>query len=160
MKAIPSFCVNHLLLERGVYISRIDRVGNDFLTTFDIRMKEPNREPAMGIKALHTIEHLAATYLRNDAEWGNRIIYWGPMGCLTGCYLIVKGQVAPREITPLLQRTYAFIATYRGRVPGATAKRCGNYRLHCLREARSEAKKYLNILCQMTEQQMTYPTSK
>ena len=102
MKKIPSFTIDHIRLKRGVYVSRIDSVGVDFVTTFDVRMKEPNREPALSPSAIHTIEHLAATFLRNHAEWSDRIVYWGPMGCLTGNYLLVKGDVSSADILPLL----------------------------------------------------------
>ena len=108
MKKIPSFTINHNTLLRGIYVSRKDSVGGDTVTTFDIRMKEPNREPALHPGALHTIEHLAATYLRNDAEWKDRIVYWGPMGCLTGNYLLMRGDLEPRDIVDLMRRTFRF----------------------------------------------------
>ena len=103
MEKIPSFTIDHNRLLRGIYVSRQDKVGNEVVTTFDIRMKEPNREPALHIGALHTIEHLAATYLRNNAEWKDRVVYWGPMGCLTGNYLILKGDLKSAEIVDLMQ---------------------------------------------------------
>ena len=147
MEKIPSFRINHLILNPGVYVSRIDTTGSgDLITTFDVRMTSPNREPALSISALHTIEHLAATYLRNDEEWKDRIIYWGPMGCCTGNYLLVQGKVSSKEILPLLQRTFRFISNFEGEVPGASAKDCGNYLLMNLPEARYVAKKYLKVL--------------
>lgn len=147
MEKIPSFTINHLTLMPGVYVSRIDTLPSDEkLTTFDCRMTAPNREPALSIPALHAIEHLAATFLRNDPEWKERIIYWGPMGCCTGNYLIVKGSPDPDEIRRLLIRTFEFISEYDGRVPGATPRDCGNYLLMNLPEARIVAKRYLNVL--------------
>ena len=158
MKTIPSFTIDHIRLLRGIYVSRKDQIGNEVVTTFDIRMKEPNREPAFGQGALHTIEHLAATYLRNEPSWKDKIIYWGPMGCLTGNYLLMKGDLTPQDILPLMQETFRFIATYEGEIPGATAKDCGNYLLQDLPMARWEAKKYLEeVLLQMTDANMKYP---
>ena len=118
MEKIPSFTIDHIRLLRGIYVSRKDEVNGETVTTFDIRMKEPNREPALGQGALHTIEHLAATYLRNEPRWKDKIIYWGPMGCLTGNYLLMKGDLQPQDILPLLQDTFRFIASYEGEVPG------------------------------------------
>jgi len=158
MKKIPSFTINHTLLQRGVYVSRRDVVGNETITTFDIRMKEPNREPALHPGAIHTIEHLAATFLRNDPEWGNRIVYWGPMGCLTGNYLLVRGDYRPTDIVPLLTRAFEFIAGYEGDIPGAKPEDCGNYLLHDLPMARWEARRFLdNTLLHITPEQTEYP---
>ena len=112
MKKIPSFTIDHNRLVRGIYVSRQDRVGDETITTFDIRMKEPNREPALGQGALHTIEHLAATFLRNHPVWADRIIYWGPMGCLTGNYLLVRGDLQSADILPLMIETFRFVADY------------------------------------------------
>lgn len=158
MKKIPSFTIDHIRLLRGIFVSRQDDVNGEIITTFDVRMKEPNREPALGQGALHTIEHLAATYLRNEPIWKDKIIYWGPMGCLTGNYLLMKGNLTPQDILPLMQETFRFIATYEGEIPGATAKDCGNYLLQDLPMARWEAKKYLEeVLLQMTDANMKYP---
>lgn len=158
MKKIPSFTIDHIRLLRGIFVSRQDDVNGEVITTFDVRMKEPNREPALGQGALHTIEHLAATYLRNEPTWKDKIIYWGPMGCLTGNYLLMKGNLIPQDILPLMQETFRFIATYEGEIPGATAKDCGNYLLQDLPMARWEAKKYLEeVLLQMTDANMKYP---
>lgn len=155
---IPSFTINHLTLMRGIYVSRKDTVGNDVITTFDIRMKEPNREPALSPSALHCIEHLAATFLRNHPEWKERVIYWGPMGCLTGNYLLLRGDLTPNDILPLMRETFSFIATFEGDVPGQTPKDCGNYLLMNLPEARWEAKKYLTeVLECATEVNLHYP---
>ena len=123
MDKIPSFTINHNLLKRGIYVSRKDTVGGDTVTTFDIRMKEPNREPALHPGALHTIEHLAATYLRNDPEWKDSIVYWGPMGCLTGNYLLMKGDLKPQDIVELMSRTFHFVADFEGEIPGAAQPR-------------------------------------
>ena len=158
MKKIPSFTIDHIRLQRGIFVSRKDELNGGIITTFDVRMKEPNREPALGQGALHTIEHLAATYLRNEPTWKDKIIYWGPMGCLTGNYLLMKGDLTPQDILPLMQDTFRFIATYEGEIPGATAKDCGNYLLQDLPMARWEAKKYLEeVLLQMKEENMNYP---
>ena len=156
MKDIPSFAIDHLRLERGVYVSRRDLVGGVVLTTFDIRMKAPNREPVLDLSALHTIEHLAATYLRNDPEWGGRIIYWGPMGCLTGNYLIMSGDLTPFDIVDLLCRTFSFVAHYEGAVPGVSPRDCGNYRLHNLELARVEAKCYLEEVLKHLDESNTH----
>lgn len=158
MKKIPSFTIDHNRLKRGIYVSRKDYVGNEVVTTFDVRMKEPNREPALSPSAIHTMEHLAATFLRNHAEWASRIIYWGPMGCLTGNYLIVRGDLASADVLPLMKETFAFIASFEGDVPGASARDCGNYLLMNLPEARWEAGKYLReVLECATEENLNYP---
>lgn len=151
MNKIPSFTIDHLHLLRGIYVSRKDQVGNEIITTFDIRMKEPNREPVLGQGELHTIEHLAATYLRNQPEWSDRIIYWGPMGCCTGNYLLMRGDLQPRDIVELLRETFRFIRDYQDEIPGATAKDCGNYLLHNLPMARYEANRYLTEVLDVIE---------
>ena len=158
MKKIPSFTIDHIRLERGIYVSRQDNVGDEVVTTFDVRMKEPNREPVLSPSAIHTIEHLAATFLRNHPVWADKIIYWGPMGCLTGNYLIVKGDLASADILPLVKETFAFVAAYEGEVPGATARDCGNYLLMNLPEARWEARKYLvEVLENISDSNLNYP---
>lgn len=147
MNKIPSFTIDHTRLQPGIYVSRRDFTpSGDCITTFDVRMTAPNREPAVSPEALHTIEHLAATYLRNDPEWASRIVYWGPMGCCTGSYLLIQGEVEPKEILPLLTRMFGFIATFEGEIPGATAADCGNYTFNDLAEARRVASRYLNRL--------------
>jgi len=159
MKKIPSFTIDHCRLLRGIYVSRKDKVGDETITTFDIRMKAPNREPALHIGALHTIEHLAAIYLRNDSEWGERIVYWGPMGCLTGNYLLLRGDYESADIVELMRRTFRFIADYTDTVPGTAPKDCGNYLLHDLPMARFEAEKYLSeVLDCITSAQLSYPS--
>ena len=158
MKTIPSFTIDHLNLLRGIYVSRKDSVGGDIVTTFDVRMKEPNREPALGQGALHTIEHLAATYLRNNEKWADEIIYWGPMGCLTGNYLLMKGDLESKEIVELMKDTFRFIAEFEGDIPGASPKDCGNYLLNDLPMAKLEAAKYLHeVLEQITDKNLNYP---
>lgn len=122
MKKIPSFTIDHIRMLRGIYVSRKDEVNGEVITTFDIRMKEPNREPALGQGALHTIEHLAATYLRNEPHWQDKIIYWGPMGCLTGNYLLMKGDLQPQDIVALMQDTFRFVAEYTGEIPAPHRK--------------------------------------
>lgn len=157
MEKIPSFTIDHLKLKRGIYVSRQDKVGNEVITTFDVRMKEPNNEPALHQGAIHSIEHLAATFLRNDAEWKDRIIYWGPMGCLTGNYLIVKGNLKSEDVLELMKRTFRFIAEYEGDIPGATPQDCGNYLLQDLPMARWESKKYLEeVLEKITQENLEY----
>ena len=158
MEKIPSFTIDHTRLLRGIYVSRKDQIGGEVVTTFDIRMKEPNREPALHPGALHTIEHLAATYLRNDPEWKERIVYWGPMGCLTGNYLLLRGDYTSADIVPLMQRTFEFVAQFEGDIPGAAARDCGNWLLHDLPMARWEARKYLDeVLLHITPEQLSYP---
>ena len=158
MNKIPSFTIDHERLLRGIYVSRKDQVGGETVTTFDIRMKEPNREPVLHNGAIHTIEHLAATYLRNDAEWKDRIIYWGPMGCLTGNYLLIRGDYESRDILDLMRRTFRFVADYEGEIPGAAPCDCGNWLLHDLPMARWEARKFLDeVLMNMSEENLVYP---
>lgn len=158
MDKIPSFTIDHDRLLRGIYVSRKDQVGDETVTTFDIRMKEPNREPVLHNGAIHTIEHLAATYLRNNDEWKDRIIYWGPMGCLTGNYLLLRGDYESKDIVDLMRRTFHFIADFNGEIPGAAARDCGNYLLHDLPMARFEARKYLEeVLEHLTEDNLHYP---
>ena len=159
MEAIPSFTIDHTRLLRGIYVSRKDYLeGGAVVTTFDIRMKLPNREPAVSQSALHTIEHLAATFLRNHPEWGSRIVYWGPMGCCTGNYLLVKGDLASADIAPLVRETFEFIADYEGDIPGANAHDCGNYMLNNLPMAKWEARKYyMEVLQDIKEENLVYP---
>ena len=158
MNKIPSFTIDHERLLRGIYVSRKDQVGGETVTTFDIRMKEPNREPVLHNGAIHTIEHLAATYLRNDAEWKDRIIYWGPMGCLTGNYLLIRGDYESRDILDLMRRTFRFVADYEGEIPGAAPRDCGNCLLHDLPMARLEARRYVEeVLDHATDENLHYP---
>ena len=159
MKKIPSFTINHNRLKRGIYVSRKDEIGGETVTTFDIRMKEPNREPALHPGALHTIEHLAATFLRNDRAWSDRIVYWGPMGCLTGNYLLLKGDLMPADIVELMKSTFRSIADFDGEIPGAAPQDCGNWLLHDLPMAKWEARKYLTeVLEIIKEDNLYYPS--
>lgn len=146
MDLIPSFQVDHTRIQPGIYESRVDTVGEDFVTTFDVRMKRPNAEPAIHPNAMHTIEHIVATFLRNDPEWKDRIVYWGPMGCLTGFYLIVKGRPAPSELLPVLLSAFDYCAAFDGSVPGATPEGCGNYLLHDLNMAKYESRVFADRL--------------
>lgn len=158
MKKIPSFTIDHLRLSRGIYVSRKDYAGEEVITTFDIRMKEPNREPVLGQGELHTIEHLAATYLRNHETWGDKIIFWGPMGCCTGNYFLMRGDLTSRDIVELMRETFRFIRDFEGEVPGVAAKDCGNYLLHNLPMAKYEAAKYLaEVLDVIEEKNLIYP---
>lgn len=158
METIPSFMINHLTLKRGIYLSRKDRVGGGWVSTFDLRMKEPNREPVIDMAALHSIEHLGATFLRNDPEWKERIIYFGPMGCRTGNYLLLEGDLTSRDILPLITRLYEFMAEYEGDIPGAAARDCGNWLNHDLPMCRWESRKFLEeVLKDIKEENLIYP---
>ena len=157
MDLIASFQVDHTKLRPGIYVSRVDAVGDDFVTTFDVRMKRPNAEPAVHPNALHTIEHIVATYLRNDPTWKERIVYWGPMGCLTGNYLLVKGRPTPQEICPLVLAAFRHCRDYDGAVPGTTAETCGNFRLHDLAMAKWEAAQFVKRL--ESEPSFDYPAA-
>ncbi|MBR4060326.1 MAG: S-ribosylhomocysteine lyase [Lachnospiraceae bacterium] len=158
MEKIASFTIDHIKLQPGIYVSRKDKVGMETLTTFDLRMTSPNEEPVMNTAEMHTIEHLAATFLRNHADWKERVIYFGPMGCRTGFYLILAGDLESPDIVPLMQEMYEFIATFEGDVPGASAKDCGNYLDMNLPMAKFLAHKYLTeILDNISENRLTYP---
>lgn len=159
MKKIDSFTVNHLALKRGVYVSRRDTTpSGDVITTFDVRMKEPNSERPLRGDAIHTIEHLAATFLRNHPEWADKIVYWGPMGCLTGNYLIVAGDYTSIDILPLVKETFEFISGFEGEIPGATARDCGNYTYNDLAAAKSEARRFVDeVLAVAAYENLNYP---
>ncbi len=159
MKKIASFTIDHLRLSRGVFVSRRDVTpSGDVITTFDVRLTEPNREEAVDPRALHTIEHLAATYLRNDPEWASRVVYWGPMGCCTGSYLLMQGELQPTDILPLMRRMWAFIADFDGEIPGATARDCGNYTYNDLEGARRVARRFLDeVLANPQPCNLNYP---
>lgn len=146
MERIASFSVDHLLLEPGVYVSRIDRdsATGAAVTTFDLRLTTPNKEPVMNTAECHTIEHLGATFLRNHAEWSSRIVYFGPMGCRTGFYLVVFGELTSEEILPLVRELFEFIAGFEGDVPGAAPEECGNYLDQNLPMANWLARRYLD----------------
>lgn len=159
MKKIASFTIDHTRLERGIFLSRRDTtVSGDVISTFDIRLTRPNREPAVDGAVLHTIEHLAATYLRNHAEWGSRVIYWGPMGCCTGNYLLLSGDLTSNDILPLVKETFEFIADFEGEIPGATPRDCGNYSYNDLAGARKVARRYLDEVLSAPEyENLNYP---
>lgn len=158
MEKITSFTIDHIKLVPGVYVSRKDPVGNETITTFDLRMTSPNDEPVMNTAEMHTIEHLAATFLRNHKEFGPKIIYFGPMGCRTGFYLLLAGNYRSKDIVPLMIELFQFIADFDDEVPGASAKDCGNYLDMNLPMARWLAKKYLSeVLLNITDAQLYYP---
>jgi len=158
MQKITSFTIDHIKLVPGVYVSRKDPVGSEVITTFDLRMTCPNDEPVMNTAEMHAIEHLAATFLRNHKEFGPKIVYFGPMGCRTGFYLLLAGDYGSKDIIELLKELYTFIAEYDNEIPGASAKDCGNYLDMNLPMARYLAKKYLNeVLTDITEERLVYP---
>lgn len=158
MEKIASFTINHLLLEPGIYVSRKDRIGAETITTFDLRMTAPNREPVMNTAEVHTIEHLGATFLRNDADWKDKTIYFGPMGCRTGFYLVLAGDLESGDIVNLITGMFEFIRDFEGEIPGAAARDCGNYLDHNLSMAKWLAKRYLDrTLYGIDEKHMTYP---
>ena len=158
MERIASFQVDHIRLNRGIYVSRIDEINGNYLTSFDIRMKLPNREPVINIAELHTMEHLGATFLRNHSVWKEKIVYFGPMGCRTGFYLILKGKLKSKDIVELMKELYKFMAEFKGDIPGATAIECGNYLDQNLPMANYEAKKYLEeTLENLGEENLNYP---
>ena len=158
MEKIASFTIDHIKLQPGVYVSRKDAVGDSTVTTFDLRMTSPNDEPVMNTAEVHTIEHLGATFLRNDAEYASKTVYFGPMGCRTGCYLILAGDYESKDVVGLVRDTFSFIADYEGEIPGAAAKDCGNYLDQNLPMAKYLAKKYLNeALNNPSEKNLIYP---
>ena len=158
MKRIASFTVDHTRLKRGLYVSRKDAVGAEYVTTFDIRMKTPNAEPVLDVPALHTIEHIGATFLRNHAEWAEKTVYFGPMGCRTGCYVIFKGDLNSEDAIGIVKELFTFITDFDGAIPGASAVECGNYLSQDLPMARYEARKYLTeVLHALTPENLTYP---
>ena len=158
MEKITSFTIDHIKLQPGIYVSRKDPVGGSMITTFDIRMTSPNEEPVMNTAELHTIEHLAATFLRNHKEFGSKMIYWGPMGCRTGNYLLLNGDYESKDIVPLMIETFEFIRDFEGDVPGASAKDCGNYLDMNLPMANYLADHYLkNALYVADDKNLNYP---
>ncbi len=158
MEKIPSFTINHNLLEPGIYVSRRDITpAGDVITTFDIRMTRPNREDALDPRALHAMEHLAATFLRNHPQWKERVIYWGPMGCCTGNYLLMQGNLESRDILQLIKETMRFVADFEGDVPGASPRDCGNYSYMDLPAAKKAALKYFGQLSEATDMNLCYP---
>lgn len=146
MDLIPSFSVDHTKIVPGIFESRVDTLGEETVTTFDIRLKRPNAEPAIDPAAMHTIEHVVATYLRNHPVWKDQLIYWGPMGCLTGFYIIVKGRPAAADMYPIILEAFRHTSAYEGEVPGASPENCGKYLMHDLPMARWEAQRYVEYL--------------
>lgn len=158
MDKIPSFTVNHIDLVPGVYISRKDLAGTQSITTFDLRMTKPNAEPVMDTAAVHALEHLGATFLRNHTSWKDKCIYFGPMGCRTGFYLILQGDLQPTDIIGLLREIFLFIVKYEGAIPGASPRDCGNYLDLNLSMAQFHARRYLTeVLEEIRPEQMVYP---
>ncbi len=158
MNKIASFTIDHIRLQPGIYVSRRDQVGDSVITTFDIRMTSPNEEPVMNTAEVHTIEHLGATFLRNHPDWAQRTIYFGPMGCRTGFYLLLAGDLTSQDIVPLIQELFLFIRDFRGEVPGACAKDCGNYLDMNLGMANYLAGKFYNdVLSHITPDRLIYP---
>ena len=158
MNKIASFTVDHIRLVPGIYVSRKDKISDTVITTFDIRMTSPNEEPVMNTAELHAIEHLAATFLRNHKEFGPKIIYWGPMGCRTGNYLLLAGDYESRDIVGLMTEMFEFIRDYEGEIPGASPKDCGNYLDMNLGMAKYLADRYLkNVLYDIKPERLVYP---
>ena len=157
MEKITSFTIDHIRLQPGLYVSRKDRVGSETVTTFDLRLTKPNEEPVMNTAEVHTIEHLAATFLRNEPSWKDRVLYFGPMGCRTGFYLLLAGDLTAPEVLPLVTECFRFVRDYRGEVPGASAKDCGNYLDMNLPMANYWGRRYVSLLETITPDRLTYP---
>ena len=157
MEKITSFTIDHNLLQPGLYVSRKDKVGAETVTTFDLRFTSPNEEPVMNTAEIHTIEHLAATYLRNSVKWKDKVLYFGPMGCRTGFYLLVAGDLTSNAILPLVLDCFRFVAEFDGEVPGASAKDCGNYLDMNLPMAKYCAKRYVALLENIDCSRLVYP---
>ena len=157
MEKIASFTIDHELLQPGLYVSRKDSIGAETVTTFDLRLTKPNGEPVMNTAEIHTMEHLAATYLRNDPLWKDRVVYFGPMGCRTGFYLLLAGDLTSREVLPLVLECFRFIRDFRGAVPGASARDCGNYLDMNLPMANYWGARYAALLETITEDRLVYP---
>ena len=157
MEKITSFTIDHIKLLPGLYVSRKDKVGAETVTTFDLRLTNPNEEPVLNTAEAHAIEHLGATYLRNDPTWKDSVLYFGPMGCRTGYYLLLAGDLTSRDILPLVIDCFRFIADYTGEIPGASAKDCGNYLDMNLSMANFWGRKYVEILENAGENQLVYP---
>lgn len=158
MEKIASFTIDHIKLQPGIYVSRKDFVGKEVITTFDLRMTSPNEEPVMNTAEVHTIEHLGATFLRNHKDFSDKVIYFGPMGCRTGFYLLLAGNYESKEIVPLITEMFIFIRDFRDEVPGASAKDCGNYLDMNLNMANWLADRYLNhVLFNISEERLVYP---
>lgn len=158
MELIQSFSVDHTRIVPGIFTSRVDRLGEYTVTTYDVRLKRPNREPVVDVAAMHSLEHIIATFLRNDPDWKDEVIYWGPMGCLTGFYLILKGDRAPRELYALILNAFRSVDDVR-EVPGAAPVNCGCYRMHNLEMAKWYAKEFAAYLAANAgnDEIFTYP---
>ena len=157
MEKITSFTIDHIKLQPGVYVSRKDRVGAETVTTFDLRLTSPNEEPVMNTAEVHAIEHLAATYLRNDPQWKDRVLYFGPMGCRTGFYMLLAGDYESRDVLGLVTDCFRFIRDYEGQIPGASAKDCGNYLDMNLNMAKYWGARYVSLLENMDDSRLAYP---
>lgn len=157
MEKITSFTIDHIRLQPGLYVSRKDRLGSETVTTFDLRLTKPNEEPVLNTAEVHTIEHLAATFLRNEPSWKDRVLYFGPMGCRTGFYLLLAGDLTAPEVLPLVTECFRFVRDYRGEVPGASAKDCGNYLDMNLPMANYWGRRYVSLLETITPDRLTYP---
>lgn len=158
MEKIASFTIDHIKLQPGIYVSRKDIIGAETVTTFDLRMTSPNEEPVMNTAEIHTIEHLGATFLRNHNLYGSKIIYFGPMGCRTGFYLLLAGDYSSSDIVPLITEMFEFIKNFEGEVPGASPKDCGNYLDMNLGMAKYLAKRYIeNVLTNISNERLIYP---
>lgn len=157
MEKIASFTIDHIKLQPGLYVSRKDKVGMETVTTFDLRLTSPNEEPVMNTAEMHTMEHLAATYLRNEPYWQDKVLYFGPMGCRTGFYLLLSGDYSSREALPLVLSCFRFIRDFRGEVPGASAKDCGNYLDMNLPMANFWGARYAELLENITDDRLVYP---
>lgn len=158
MEKIASFTIDHIKLQPGVYVSRKDHIGSEVITTFDLRMTSPNEEPVMNTAEVHTLEHLGATFLRNDKEWKDKVVYFGPMGCRTGFYMLLAGDLESSDVIDLVTKMYEFCRDFEGDVPGASPKDCGNYLDMNLNMAKFLSKKYLDeVLYGIKEDRMVYP---
>lgn len=157
MQKITSFTIDHIRLQPGLYVSRKDAVGSETVTTFDLRLTSPNEEPVMNTAEVHTIEHLAATFLRNDPAWKDRVLYFGPMGCRTGFYLLLSGDLSSQDVLPLVTDCFRFIRDYRGEIPGASPRDCGNYLDMNLSMANYWGRRYTALLENITPDRLTYP---
>lgn len=157
MEKITSFTIDHIKLKPGLYVSRKDKVGAETVTTFDLRLTSPNEEPVMNTAEVHTIEHLAATYLRNEPQWKEKVLYFGPMGCRTGFYLLLAGNLESEDVLPLVRDCFRFIAEFAGEVPGATAKDCGNYLDMNLPMANHWGRRYSSLLETIGPDRLKYP---
>ena len=157
MEKITSFTIDHIKLQPGLYVSRKDKVGAETVTTFDLRVTSPNEEPVMNTAEIHAIEHLAATYLRNDKQWQDKVIYFGPMGCRTGFYLLLAGDYESKDIVDLVLECFRFVRDYRGEIPGASAKDCGNYLDLNLTMANYWAARYAALLENIDGSRLVYP---